>query len=191
MGLRLALQYRSGSASEPEGYKISVNIATEDFDRLQNWAFSGRHPSLITIRTPDISYDYIGDYRVLEWEISGTFGRAAIFDISFEYNPSPLPVIVISDQDSFAKQERAEAESETRQAIATVVDKTASIAAELRGVNSQLRTLITVVIALACFLVFRLGGIGANQSQTAIWMKENKKGIPSPECPFVQNRPDK
>lgn len=143
-----------GDHTEPEGYKISVDIATEDFDRLQNWAFSGRHPSLITIRTPDISYDYIGDHRVLEWAISGTFGRAAIFDISFEYNPSPLPVSVISDEDSFAKQERAEAESETRQAIANVVDKTASIAAELRGMNSQLRTLITVVIALACFLVF-------------------------------------
>jgi hypothetical protein len=140
--------------TEEEGYKIVVDIIAEDFDRIQSWSFAGRHPSLITIYTPDISYDYVGDYRALKWAVSGTSGRAAIFDILFRYTPEPLPVILLSNKEEYVKEAHAEVGSEQRQAAVKAAESSDAISAELRAIGLQLKVVISIAIASVPFLLF-------------------------------------
>jgi len=130
--------------SEKESFDIQLHLIDSDFERLQKWALAGQYPSMVTIYTPDIYHTWSGDYRILEWQASGTFAddamsaHAAISRVAFHHEIKPLAVNVADNEEQFEREARLAKEVETRQAVMYISERTAAIEADLRAIGSSI-----------------------------------------------------
>jgi hypothetical protein len=143
-----------GKHSEPEGYSVSLHLRNQDCERIQQLAFTGRIPSLVTIYTPDIEYDYHGDHRILNWNINedfheqshGQFGDAKIFDVHFAYPSYPLSVFAENNAGEFVIREREERSAQISQAILDLTNIVISVKFALRRIEGQFTVIIGLII---------------------------------------------
>jgi hypothetical protein len=146
--------------SEQESFDIQVHLTDADFDRLERWVLGGRYPSMVTIYTPDIyNPAWSPDTRMLEWQASGTFANdsmsahAAISRIAFHYEDKPLAVTIVDYEKQFEREARVARETETRQAVMNISEKTATIESDLKAISSGIALLAKFAIRVVVILI--------------------------------------
>ncbi len=125
---------RTDDGSGDEGYRINLHLLPKDFDRIQDLMLAGRQPSLITIYTRDILFDYVLDNRQLIWPVVARFPQARIVDAAFEYEFNPLAVTLVQNEYDVDLSEKIKSNSQIFGFVRDIFYRTEHIDTWLRAI---------------------------------------------------------